>query len=410
MTYGWGNGSRRRGTVIPLFAVCLLVIFGFMALAIDTGFIYVCRSEIQRAVDCSALAGASGLYRNDGTAISRAKKYVKLNSLAGTPVGPDEIKITIGNWSGTQMQFIPLSGTSVWTPNAIRVEGGRTGIPLYIGGILHKPTTDVAKGATAVAGGGICAGVWGLEGITADGDIVTDSYDSNAGPYGGGNRHPNGDICSCTGIVFNGGVQIRGDAMYGHGHDLVASGKSYEVWGVIGEHTMDVQPPVIDWADVMVNNDNDLMPLTYKGNDPFNGTGTDLYVTGNDRLVLNGGKFYLTSAMVDGRAHIAIAGPTEFYVAGPGVFTGGGVVNLTGDPKNLIIYSSGSYVHLQGNAAFYGAVVAPDADVLLWGTSEVYGTLLGRTLDFDGNANIHVDEALVRQLYDRSSISPILVE
>jgi hypothetical protein len=220
----------------------------------------------------------------------------------------------------------------------------------------------------------------------------------------------NGDICSCSDIIFNGGVQIRGDAMYGYDDQLIPYGKSFEVWGHIGPHSLDVEVPFIDMVAVAAANDNALIPLTARGRSPFMGSGPNLYVTGNDNLTLPGGRFYLTSVVLDGQAFINVTAHTEIYLNGSGLFTGGGIINITGDPKNLVIYSTGSLLQFAGGSAFYGAIVAPRADIVMEGTSEVYGTLLGRTLDFDGNATIHIDEGLVQDIYGIGPIAPILVE
>ena len=58
----------------------------------------------------------------------------------------------------------------------------------------------------------------------------------------------------------------------------------------------------------------------------------------------------------------------------------------------------------------YGAVVAPTTDIILAGTGEFYGTILGRTVDSNGTATIHVDESLIADLFDIESVTPIIVQ
>ena len=58
----FGQGSpRRRGAVIVLTVVTLVVLLGFAALTIDVGAMYNTRTDLQNAADSAALAGASGL-------------------------------------------------------------------------------------------------------------------------------------------------------------------------------------------------------------------------------------------------------------------------------------------------------------------------------------------------------------
>ena len=53
--------QRQRGAVAIMFAISLLVLFGFMALVFDLGRTYVVRTELQNAADAAALAGAKDL-------------------------------------------------------------------------------------------------------------------------------------------------------------------------------------------------------------------------------------------------------------------------------------------------------------------------------------------------------------
>lgn len=69
-------GVQRRGMAFIAFAVTLVIIFGFMGLAIDVGRLYLARNEAQSFADSAALAGAVML---DGTSFQPA-----LNAVAGT--------------------------------------------------------------------------------------------------------------------------------------------------------------------------------------------------------------------------------------------------------------------------------------------------------------------------------------
>src|SRR5437588_7174688 len=49
---------RRRGSVLPMVAVCTIALIGLVALAIDVGMVAVARSQAQNAADSGAMAGA----------------------------------------------------------------------------------------------------------------------------------------------------------------------------------------------------------------------------------------------------------------------------------------------------------------------------------------------------------------
>jgi len=53
--------SGQRGIVMPLAAISLLTLLGFTALAIDVGYLFVVRNELQNGADTAALAGAGAL-------------------------------------------------------------------------------------------------------------------------------------------------------------------------------------------------------------------------------------------------------------------------------------------------------------------------------------------------------------
>jgi Putative Flp pilus-assembly TadE/G-like len=50
--------SRRRGSVLPLAVICLVALFGFVALAIDLGMMAVARTQCQNAADTAAMTAA----------------------------------------------------------------------------------------------------------------------------------------------------------------------------------------------------------------------------------------------------------------------------------------------------------------------------------------------------------------
>lgn len=411
-----GGSHRHRGIVVPVVLTTLVVLAGFVVLSVDVGHIYNSRTDMQNAVDSGALAGASGLPDGVDVVYARATEYAGRNAVAGTPVAGGELTLVIGNWEGSRGEFFPLTGGEPTSPNAVRVLGTRNGLPLYFAPIFGVSTTTIARSAISTVGSGKCLGIWGLEGITGDGNILTDSYISDDGAYGGTNVHPNGDICSNQDIILNGSVEIHGDAMFGEGYTLDTSGNAYSIWGVIDDHCCDAVAPAIDMVAASITNDNNLIGLTDDGRlDPFALGPWDFLVEGNAgrNLTLNGGTYYFTSASIGGQATVTVTGvdgPTVIFVDGPADFSGGGLINLTQDPSNLIIYSTGATLVLDGNAGFYGAVIAPNATVELTGTGDFYGTIMARILDIDGTADIHVDETLVENLFGLDAVAPVLVD
>jgi Flp pilus assembly protein TadG len=111
--------ANDRGAVIIYTAFFLLVLLGFVALGVDVGKAMATRTQLQRAADAAALAGASALDPRTGvihpdTAIARAQHTASLNTafvndpqpvqLAAAGVEfpqPNECKVTVRRSAGS---------------------------------------------------------------------------------------------------------------------------------------------------------------------------------------------------------------------------------------------------------------------------------------------------------------------
>jgi len=90
---------RDRGSVVVMMTAGVVALLGATTLAVDVGYLYVVRNQLQNAVDAAALAGAQGLlqepgnYSATGPAVRLALEYAARNQAAGQPVqlSPSEI-------------------------------------------------------------------------------------------------------------------------------------------------------------------------------------------------------------------------------------------------------------------------------------------------------------------------------
>lgn len=87
--------SKRRGSVLPLVAMCTFAIMGLVALAIDVGMVAIARNQCQNAADAAAMAGArtingnsTGNYNVDAVP-KTATTAATSNSVFGTAVKGD---------------------------------------------------------------------------------------------------------------------------------------------------------------------------------------------------------------------------------------------------------------------------------------------------------------------------------
>lgn len=160
--------EKESGTVVVVVAICLLVLMGFLALALDTGYVMITRNESQDAADAAALAGARRLGENyyikvaDKTAnvVSVSETTAGMNRVANQSVSPDNVATKIGSWD-------QVSGTFTETavnPNAVQVtvtrQQGLTNGPIrtFVAGVLGIPSYRMEATATATILGE-CTGI-----------------------------------------------------------------------------------------------------------------------------------------------------------------------------------------------------------------------------------------------------------
>jgi hypothetical protein len=241
--------------------------------------------------------------------------------------------------------------------------------------------------------------------------MVIDSYNSSAGLYPAG-LGQKGDIGSNGYILLNGGPTISGGLEAGSwidaaNSDVYGDARSGDdivngnLWA--GEYEEFVSPiprpcpcdelkMAIDMDYYELNNDNASIGLTDDGKDPFQGTPYHLDLTGGDNLTLYAGTYYFDSIKFGSHDTLTTVGRVYIFLRGSSDITGGGIVNTSQNPTNLIIFSTAEILDVGGNAEFYGALFAPWADIKPHGTSDFYGSMLGNTVT--NGSGFHYDEAL----------------
>src|ERR1700733_9444928 len=87
--------ERSRGAILPLTAISIIGLCGFLALSIDLGMLAVARAQVQDAADAAAIAGARSLigsvtnYVSNSTASAIAQ--ATRNTILGTNINPAEV-------------------------------------------------------------------------------------------------------------------------------------------------------------------------------------------------------------------------------------------------------------------------------------------------------------------------------
>lgn len=229
--------------------------------------------------------------------------------------------------------------------------------------------------------------VVGLSGIIMSGQASTDSYDSSLGSYDSQPHTAEGDIVTNGPISLSGNAYVNGDAHPGPDYPFSGTPPVSGSYGTLqAPFTVDPIPPsVVSAAQATNDNSNILL-----NGEPYTG-GTAISLTSDDVLTLPGGTYYFTSILVTSDAEIDVTGPSTIYVDGGNVnLAGKGIINA-GQPRDLLLYSTGSSISLSGQSACVGAIYAPTSSVTLTGQENFYGSIIcGSNMD-SGQAKIHFD-------------------
>ncbi len=158
--------GQPRGTVIVMVAIMLTVLLGCAALAVDIGYLYVARAELQRTADAAALAGAQVLGRGSDTPFgehlyseniyTQAESYALSNKVLSQNLVLDRYAdITIGYLFDPHDRSATLQIVSLDQCNAVEVTARRTAssggeIPLFFAPLWGINSSPLAASAVAV--------------------------------------------------------------------------------------------------------------------------------------------------------------------------------------------------------------------------------------------------------------------
>jgi Flp pilus assembly protein TadG len=148
--------SDQRGAAVVVTALGLVGILGVAGLAVDLGHLYVVKSELQRAADAGALAGAQALFSvaqpstpQCSAALAKGTEIAQANLVEGSI--PTLATIQTGYWNWSSSTWTQGCSANPFT-NAVKVTTGRDNISLIFMGVLGRGPGNLQ--ATAIAGKG----------------------------------------------------------------------------------------------------------------------------------------------------------------------------------------------------------------------------------------------------------------
>jgi hypothetical protein len=270
---------------------------------------------------------------------------------------------------------------------------------LFFGRVLGKQSANVTATAIGYGDRGLCGPFIGIEGVTAGGNVTTDSYDSYDGSYVASLAGDRGSLCSDGPITVGGNVTINGDVRAGKDDTITINGSSNDISGELGNRLTDLNLPPVNLGNVPLINDN-LSLVRYRDPDgsgwldPLNGA-RDFTLNGGAVYNLPPGTYYWRNMKLVGGSVLNITGKTTIYLTGDLDRQGGAEINNnTQLAANLTINMTGGTAKINSHNVFYGVIYAPNTPIDFAGTADYFGALVGKTLTVSGDATAHYDESL----------------
>jgi Flp pilus assembly protein TadG len=390
--------------VLIWFTIAFTVLMGFLALAVDFGRVMLERTELQNAADAAALGGAMEL-PSITDAITQASAIAARNYVSGQPLvlltnnaAEAQNDVQFVTWDSSTRTYSLLTGTNRTKANGVRVVARRTeargnAIPLYVASMIGIRSLDST--ASAVASYAVVSyGVVGLDYIKMGGNTTT-SYWSSRGSASAG---PFGNIASNGNITLSGSSFINGNANPGVAGTVSSPAK---VSGSVQRLKEPLSFPALP-EDAPTNyesvnqNSNFSMHSGVRSGPPST---PSLNYDGNTTYTLPGGVYFVNNFTVRSSATVAFQGPTTIFCFGNFTMSGS-TSTAAGLPKNLTVVTvsrSGNppgTVTIGSSSALHGRVYAPLSPIVLSGTGDIYGSVLGKSIDMTGTSAIHYDIGL----------------
>jgi hypothetical protein len=159
------NRDTRRGAVLVMAALLMVVVLSILVVVVDISRIYVLKSELQTGADAAALAGVMELAEGAPTQMVQdtAITYGGANNAGGAAVTIVAADIRCGTWDDDAGSYTNDSGTCGVQHNAVTVTAranSTNSIPGILAGIF--PIKATGRAYAAYIGASKCIKPWAI--------------------------------------------------------------------------------------------------------------------------------------------------------------------------------------------------------------------------------------------------------
>jgi len=290
--------------------------------------------------------------------------------------------VEFGTWnSGT---FTPVANTANAT--AIRITARRTAarsnpVRLSFASVVGQSTCDVHAVSIVQFTAGY--GIVGLSSITMAGNSSIGYWSPSGATLTG-----KGSIASNGNISLSGSTSIDGDVRPGVGGTVTLGGSAH-VNGVTTPLPAPMVYPNGSAGSYATTNDDSNLTGPY-----YASATKDFVLNGNGVVTIPGGNYYVHQFSTSNQSTLSFSGPATVYVTGSLVLAGA-TVTASNLPKNLqFVVIGNGMVQVNNNGAVYSRIYAPQSAVTLSGSGDIYGSVLGSSINMTGTSGIHYDLSL----------------
>lgn len=364
--------KKEEGVALVVGAILLTAMLGFLGLAMDVGNLVYTKTCMQSAVDAGALAGALAL-PNQTTSTTQAATFVNNNlQTQGLPSVTPTVSFT---------QDTTKNPNNYPEINVSISQNVRT----YIMGVLGISSVPLSAAAEAVLisssnpgepffnSSGSPNTLFSVQNLIMNGSMsVTGSVFTDASLTMNGSQVVNGNAVGVDGITMNGSENISGYAQADSVNNILINGSEHIGGGTQGGATS-ISLPTFSQAIINATS----AANTYSSSQTFNGitdvTGS-IYVNGN--VIINGSVNWSGCILATGS--ITINGSSQI--------SGSNQVFLYSESGNITENGSCSF----GTGGANGSNViayAPNGTIIINGSSNWYGLVIGNQLTLNGSGN-----------------------
>ncbi len=223
----------------------------------------------------------------------------------------------------------------------------------------------------------------------------TDSYNSDSGSYAATVTTDDGDVGSNGNITIGKFANIGGDVKTSSDTGL----NIHATANLTGDTATGEDPVYIDtltdaefaWAESV-----NAAPPGLSGSYSYNPATDAVSIGAFDTLTLANGVYYFSTIDFGQEAVLQVDPGAEvtIYMTDNITFAQDVDVNKNGSPADLQFYSKGTELNLNQNVEFYAGFYGPNAAIAIDQTAQVYGSVLGSSVNLEQGACFHFDRDL----------------